>query len=228
MSNKAKKEKKGKKEFVVFGLGRFGRSVATALADGGCEVMAVDNNAEKVKDIAESVTYAVTCDVVDAEALEELGVGNFDGAIVAIGEDIEASVLVTILAKECGIPYVLAKAQNELHAKVLRKVGADLVVFPEKETGIRIANNLIAGNFFDAFELSSVFSLVELATPADWAGKSLIDLNLRAKRKLNVIGIRRDGRLNINPEATEPLREEDILVVIGKNEELKKLRESAK
>ncbi|MGN1084260.1 MAG: potassium channel family protein [Lachnospiraceae bacterium] len=217
--------KKAKKEFVVFGLGRFGRSVATALADGGCQVMAVDNDGEKVKEIADSVTYAVTCDVTDAEALASLGVGNFDGAIVAIGEDIEASVLVTILAKECGISYVLAKAQNELHAKILRKVGADLVVFPEKETGIRIANNLMEGNLLDAIELSSTFSLVEITTPADWVGKNLIELNLRAKRRLNVIGIRRNGKLNINPDAAEPLRDADILVMIGKNEELNKLRE---
>lgn len=224
----AKKAKKVKKEFVVFGLGRFGTSVAAALADGGCEVMAVDSNAEKVKEIAEHVTHAVTCDVVDAEALEALGVRNFDGAVVAIGGDIEASVMVTILAKECGIPYVLAKAQSELHAKILRKVGADMVVFPEKETGIRIANNLIGGNFFDAVELSSVFSLVEITLPKDWTGKSLIDLNLRAKRKINVIGIRRDGELNVNPDAAEPLEDGDILVVIGKNDELNKLRELGK
>ncbi|MDD6035074.1 MAG: TrkA family potassium uptake protein [Lachnospiraceae bacterium] len=217
--------KKSVKEFVVFGLGRFGESVATTLADRGCQVMAVDSNSEKVKDIADSVTYAVTCDITDADALSSLGIGNFDGAVVAIGGDIEASVLITIMAKELGIPYVLAKARNELHAKILRKVGADMVVFPEKETGIRIANNLMDGNFFDAIELSSTFSIVEIVTPADWVGKSLIELNLRAKRKINVIGLRRNGKVNINPDAAEPLKEEDVLVMIGKNEELNKLRE---
>lgn len=220
--------KKVKKEFVVFGLGRFGKSVATALADEGCEVMAVDNDAEKVKEIADRVTHAVTCNLLDTETFESLGIGNFDGAIVAIGEDVETSVLATILAKECGVPYVLAKAQNDLHAKILRKVGADLVVFPEKETGIRIAHNLMGGNFLDAIELSSTFSLVEIATPAEWVGKNLIELNLRAKRKLNVIGICRNENLNITPEATEPLRAEDILVIIGKNEEINKLRENNK
>lgn len=218
-------KKKKAKEFVVFGLGRFGQSVATTLADGGCQVMAVDRDAEKVKQIADSVTHAITCEIADTEALESLGIGNFDGAIVAIGGDVEASVLITILAKECGIPYVLAKAQNDLHAKILRKVGADMVVFPEKETGIRISNNLIAGNLFDAIELSSTFSMVELPAPTDWIGKSLIELNLRAKRKINVIGLRRDEKLNINPEATEPLREGDILVMIGKNDELSRLRD---
>lgn len=216
--------KKGKKEFVVLGLGAFGRSVAEALADEGCQVMAVDSDAAKVKEIMDKVTYAVTCDLANVEALQSLGVSNFDGAIVAIGGDIEASVLVTILAKECGIKYVIAKAQNDLHAKILHKVGADLVVFPEKETGIRIANNLLGNNLLDAIELSSTFSMAEITAPDDWVGKSLIDLNLRAKRKLNVIGLRRNGSLNINPDAAEPLKAEDILIIIGKNEELNKLR----
>lgn len=216
--------KKGQKEFVVLGLGAFGRSVAEALADEGCQVMAVDSDAAKVKEIMDKVTYAVTCDLANVEALQSLGVSNFDGAIVAIGGDIEASVLVTILAKECGIKYVIAKAQNDLHAKILHKVGADLVVFPEKETGIRIANNLLGNNLLDAIELSSTFSMAEITAPDDWVGKSLIDLNLRAKRKLNVIGLRRNGSLNINPDAAEPLKAEDILIIIGKNEELNKLR----
>ncbi len=220
--------KKGKKEFVVLGLGAFGRSVAVALADAGCQVMAVDSDSSKVNEIMDRVTYAVTCDVANVEALQSLGVNNFDGAIVAIGGDIEVSVLVTILAKECGIGYVVAKAQNDLHAKILHKVGADLVVFPEKEAGIRIANNLFGNNLLDAIELSSTFSMAEITVPEEWVGRSLIDLNLRAKRKLNVIGIRRMEHLNINPDAAEPLKAEDVLIMIGKNEELKKLGEGKK
>lgn len=212
-----------KKEFVVFGLGRFGESVAMALAESGCEVLVVDDNQDKITDIAEHVTHAVCADITDAESLEDLGIGNFDGAIVAIGTDLEASVLITILAKECGIPYILAKAQNELHAKILKKVGADKVVFPEKEMGIRIANNLMMGNFFDAVELSSKFSMMDLDIPEDWCGHTLRSLNVRATKKVNVIGIRRDGGLNINPDPDEPLKSGDILVVIGKNEVLKKL-----
>ena len=146
-----------KKEFVVFGLGRFGTSVARTLAESGCEVLVVDDNEDKIHEIADYVTHAVCANVTDVDSLESLGISNFDGAIVAIGQNLEASVMVTILAKEAGIPYVLAKAQNDLHAKVLKKVGADMVVFPEKETGIRIANNILMGNFFDAVELSSTF-----------------------------------------------------------------------
>jgi len=220
--------KKIKKEFVVLGLGAFGRSVATALADGGCQVMAVDKNSARVKEVSDNVTHAVTCNVTNVEALQSLGINNFDGAIVAIGGDIEASVLVTILVKEMGIKYVLAKAQSDLHAKILHKVGADLVVFPEKETGNRIASNLIENNLLDAIELSSTFSMADIVIPEEWIGKSLIELNLRAKRKLNVIGIRREEQLNITPDAAEPLQAGDVLIIIGKNEELTKLQESGK
>lgn len=212
-----------KKEFVVFGLGRFGKSVATTLADSGCEVLVVDDNEDKIQEIAGEVTFAVKADVTDADALEGLGISNFDGAIVAIGENLEASVMVTILAKEMGIPYVLAKAQTDIHAKVLKKVGADMVVFPEKETGIRIANNLLMGNFFDAVELSSTFSMMELDILKEWDNHSLRELNLRAKYKINVIGLKRNNRLDINPDADTLLHKGDVVVIIGRNEVLNKL-----
>lgn len=212
-----------KKEFVVFGLGRFGRSVATTLAEGGCEVLVVDNDEDKIQEVADAVTYAVKADVCDAESLENLGISNFDGAIVAIGEDLEASVMVTILVKELGIPFVLAKAQSEIHAKVLKKVGADRVVFPEKETGLRIAHNLMMGNMFNAIELSSTTSMMEIDVPPSWDGYSIKELNLRAKYRINVIGLRRGEKLDINPEPDEKLTSEDILIVIGNNEVLLKL-----
>lgn len=211
------------KEFVVFGLGRFGKSVATTLADSGCEVLVVDDCEEKIQEMADVVTYAVKANVTDVDTMETLGISNFDGAIVAIGENLEASVMVTILAKELGIPYVLAKAQNDLHAKILKKVGADMVVFPEKETGIRIANNLLLGNFFDAVELSSTFSMIEIGALSEWDGHSLRELNLRAKYKVNVIGIKKNGVLDINPDADMTVSKNDILVMIGKNETLNKL-----
>lgn len=213
-----------RKEFVVFGLGRFGKSVASTLAEAGCEVMVVDDDEDKIHEMADLVTYAVRADVTDSESLTTLGISNFDGAVVAIGENLEASVMVTILAKEMGVPYVLAKAQSELHAKVLKKVGADMVVFPEKETGIRIANNLMMGNFFDAVELSSTYSMMEVDALTEWVGHSLKGLNLRAKRKINVIGIKRDDHLSINPDPEALIERNDILVIIGKNEDLKKLK----
>lgn len=212
------------KEFVVFGLGRFGKSVALTLAESGCEVLVVDNSEEKIHDIADSVTYAVKADVTDAETLATLGLGNFDGAIIAIGEHLESSVLGTILVKEMGIPFVLAKVQTETQAKVLRKVGADKVVFPEKETGIRIANKLIHGNFFDAVELSNTYSMMELNCRPEWDNHTLKELDLRRKYNINVIGIKHDEGFNINPQPEEKLFESDILVVIGENEMLSKLQ----
>lgn len=219
----AKKNGNGRKEFVVFGMGKFGISVAKALADNGCQVMAVDSEQSKVEEIAEDVTYAVCTDVTDADAIHSLGIRNFDGAIVAIGENLEASVLVTIIAKEMGIPYVLAKAQSELQAKVLKKVGADKIIFPEKETGIRIAHNLVSGNFFDAIELSAKYSMMDLDVPEEWVGKSLRELNLRATRKINIIGIKQEGEFEITPDPDAPLSADDTLVIIGKNQTLSKL-----
>ena len=213
-----------KKEFVVFGLGRFGWSVATTLAESGCEVLVVDESEEKIREISEIVTHAVRARITDAEVLRSLGISNFDGAVIAMAEDLESSVLTTILVKELGVSYILAKAQSEIHAKILRKIGADMIVFPEKETGIRIANNLIMGNFFDAVELSSTFSMIELALPDEWHGKTLQTLDLRNHYQINVIGLKRNGEVNITPNATLPLHKDDMLFIIGKNETLNKLR----
>lgn len=212
-----------RKEFVVFGMGHFGSSVAKTLSENGCQVLAVDMDQSKIELIADAVTYAVCTDVTDVDAIHSLGISNFDGAVIAIGGNLEASVMVTILAKELGIPYILAKARNELHAKILKKVGADMVVFPEKETGIRIAHNLMEGNLFDAIELSTQYSMMDFSVPEDWIGKSLRQLNLRAAKKINVIGLRRDGKLDITPEADMPLEADDVLIIIGKNHALSKL-----
>lgn len=212
-----------KKEFVVLGLGRFGKSVAMTLAEGGCEVLVVDDNEDIINEMADKVTYAVKANATDADTLKTLGISNFDGAVIGMGEDLEASVMTTILVKELGIPYVLTKAQNELHARILKKVGADMVVFPEKETGIRIANNLMRDNFFDAVELSSTCSMVDVEALNSWIGKSLRELNLRARLKINVIGIKKKENLNINPGADEAIEKGDVLVIIGNNDVLSKL-----
>lgn len=217
------KRKDKKKEFVVFGLGRFGQSVATTLEDSGCEVLAVDQNQDRIQSMAEIVTRAVRADVTDKEALEALGIGNFDGAIIAIGENLEASVMATILVKELGIPYILAKAQSDIHAKVLKKIGADSIVLPEKEMGIRIANQLLLGNFFDAIELSTTFSIMEIDLPSDWEGKNIIQLDLRKKYKINVVAIKNKEEVNITPDPTKPLSRDDVLIIIGKNDVLNKL-----
>lgn len=212
-----------KRIFVVFGLGRFGESVATTLAESGCEVLAVDSDPDKVQEIASKVTHAVCTDVMDVEVLQSLGLNHFDAAVIGIGKNLEASIMLSILSKEMGVPFVLARAQTELHAKVLRKVGVDKVVFPEQETGIRIAHNLIMGNFFDAVELSKTFSLMDLIAPESWVGKNLRELNLRTSHGITVVGIRRGEDFEINPDPGNKIQSDDMLVVIGKNDVLNQL-----
>ena len=228
MERKSKKVKNEKKVFVVFGLGRFGRSIAITLADGGCEVMVIDKDPGKIQEMAEIVTYAMAADVTDVETMDSIGISNFDGAVVAIGQSLEASVMITIMAKELGVPYILAKAQTDIQGKVLKKVGANVVIYPEKEMGIRIAHNLLMGNFFAAVELSTTFSMMELDTLEKWDGYSLSQLDLRKKYKINVVGLKRNSTFDINPDPEMPLSKDDTLVVIGKNDILNKLVEMKK
>lgn len=215
-------------DFVVFGLGKFGRSVAQTLAENGKEVLAIDNNEEIIQDIAGVVTHAVQADVTDSDALKALGVGNFDVAVIAISNNLQASIMSTILAKEMGVPYVIAKAQNDIHKRVLEKVGADKVIFPEREIGVRIANNLISETFVDFIELSDDFSIVELSVVEEWVGKSLKELNMRVNYGINVMAIRKGDNISITPGPDLVLQSADILVVIGANTDLWKISDRAR
>lgn len=211
------------KEFAVFGLGEFGKSVALNLIKCGCEVLVVDNDSEKVNEIADHVTYAVTADVTDYNILKSLGIRNLDGVIVAMAESLEASIMATIFAKELGVPFVMAKAYTDVQATVLRKVGADEIAFPEKEMGARIARNIVSGNFVDLVELSSKFSLVEMELPQSWKGMTLRELNSRDKLGVNVIAVKsgEDVRVNLNPDI--PFEEDEILIIVGDNHMLERL-----
>jgi trk system potassium uptake protein TrkA len=211
------------KEFAVFGLGEFGKSVALTLADSGCEVLVVDNDSEKVKEVADSVTYAVTADVTDFNTLKSLGIRNLDGVIIAIAESLETSVMATIYAKELGVPYVMAKAYTEVHATVLKKVGADAIAFPEKEMGTRIAKNLVSGNFVDLIELSSKFSMVEMKIPENWKGMTLRELNPRDKLGVNVIAAKYGDDVNVNLDPDTPFKDTETLIIIGDNNMLERL-----
>lgn len=214
-----------KMDYAVLGLGKFGSSIALTLSRNGCEVLAVDIVKDIVQDVSEEVTHAVQADVTDPDALNALGIRNFDVVVIGISENMQASILSTILVKEMGVPFVIAKAQNDIHKKVLEKVGADKVIFPEREIGVRIANNLISKNFLDYVELSDQHSIVEIAVLPDWIGKSLKELDLRNKYKINVMAIRKENNgLSITPGPDDVLNEKDVIVVIGKNTELQKLR----
>lgn len=213
-------------DFVVFGLGKFGKSVAQTLASNGKEVLAIDSNEEVIQDVSDFVTHAVQADVTDSDALKALGVGNFDVAVIAISNNLQASIMSTILAKEMGVPYVLAKAQTDIHKRVLEKVGADKVIFPEREIGVRIANNLISANFVDQIELSDDYSIVETEVLDEWVGKSIREIDVRVNHNINIMAIRKGDSISITPGPDLVLQSSDVLVVIGSNADLRKINKN--
>ncbi len=215
-----------RKQFAVFGLGSFGKSVALTLESFGCDVIVVDNSYEKVQEISDSVAYAIRADASDPDAMKELGGRNLDAAIVAISEDMEAGIMATIISKEMGIPYVLAKAKNDLQGTILKKVGADEVVFPERDMGCRVAKNLVSAAFTDWIELSPEYSLTEKLIPKQWVGKSLVELKIREKYGMNVVGIMKDGHVDVTFNPRNPLPEDCILIIIGANSVLEKFEEN--
>ncbi len=215
------------KNYVVFGLGKFGRSVAETFAENGKEVLAIDMDDEVVQDVSDTVTHAVQADVTDEDALRALGIGNFEVAVVAISNNLQASIMATILAKEMGVNYVVAKAQNPVHKRVLEKVGADRIVFPEREIGIRIANNLISSNFVDFIEVSEDYAMVEIGALLEWVGKTLKELNMRVNYGINVMAVKRNDNMTIMPGPDLVIEQTDVLVVIGSNSDLRKIKEIA-
>lgn len=213
------------KQIAVIGLGRFGESVAKTLFRMGYEVLAVDADADRVKNIADVVTYAVQVDAMEEEALKSLGLRNFDVVVVAIGQKVKANILVTVMLKEMGVPKIVAKAHDELHGRVLEKIGADVVVFPERDMGVRIANALVSKNIIDQIHLSPDFSIIEIVAPVKYCGKTLGGSALRQKFGINVLAIRRKEDIIIAPGANQTIQEGDILVAIGRSNGLKKLEE---
>ncbi|MDD3363162.1 MAG: TrkA family potassium uptake protein [Hespellia sp.] len=213
-----------KKQFAVFGLGNFGESVAISLEKLGCDVVVVDASAEKIQDISDEVSYAMRGDITDPDVLQSLGARNLDGAIIAVAENMEASIMATIISKEIGIPFVIAKAKNERHAMILEKIGADKVVFPEREMGSRVAKNLMVSSFEDLIEVSPDYSLVRLTVPDEWVGKSLIELKLREKYKVNVVGTIQNGEVHAEINPQEPLQEKTRIMMIGSNKNLEKFK----
>ena len=205
------------KQYAVFGLGIFGESVARTLQNLGCEVVVVDNRAERVQAIADSVSYAMKADFGDPEVVRSMGARNLDGVIVAVAEDMEASVMATIVSKELGVPYVLAKAKNDLHATILRKLGADAVVFPERETGENIARNLVSANFADWISLSPEYSIIEVAAPRSWIGRSLQELDVRRSHDVSVVGTVVAEKVEVNPDPAVPIAEDTVLILVGRN-----------
>jgi len=220
-----------KKQFAVIGLGRFGSSVAIALAESGSEVIAIDKDDEKVKNISDLVTYALVLDAIDEKALRSAGVQNVDVAIVSIGENIEANILVVMLLKELKIKTIIAKAVTALHGKVLEHLAVDKIVYPERDMAIRVAHGLVRPGIVDLLELSPEYSIIEMPAPAVFVGKSLQDNQLRIKYGVNLIAIKRmksekgiqRETWNVNPLPTDIINEGDLLVTIGLNKDLERL-----
>lgn len=214
-----------RKQYAVFGLGSFGESVAVTLQELGCEVVVVDNHMERIENISPYVSYAVQADIEDPEVIRSLGARNLDGVVVAVADDMEASIMATLVSKEIGVPYVLAKAKNDLHAKVLKKIGADSIIFPEKEIGQSVARNLVSGEFMDWISLSPDYSITEIAVPEKWIGKSLSEIDVRRTKDVNVVGVRIGEKIQVTIDPEEPLQKEMMLIMIGSNEALEKFGE---
>ena len=210
--------------YAVIGLGRFGYSIAQELMAAGCEVLAIDLDEELVQRISDSVTDAVVADARDEQVLHSLGIRNYDCGVVAIGDDVAASILITLLLKEAGVAKVVCKASDEIHKKALLKVGADRVVIPEKEMAGRIARGLATPNVMDYIELSNQFAIVERRAPESWIGKSLKELNVRSKYGLSIIAFRRDREMIVSPDPNAPILPGDVLIVLGQEDDLARLR----
>ena len=215
---------KVKKTYAVFGLGRYGRAVARELVENGMEVVAVDAEQKIVNDAAAYLPVCKCADVADAEVISRLGIGSIDTVVICMASNLEASVMAVTLCKEAGVKTVIAKCANEMHQKILLRVGADEVVFPENESGIRLAQNLLSSGFIDVISLSKDVSILEIDLRDEWLGKNLIELNLRKKYGFNIVAIKKGERVNVNIDPEQPLDAESTLIVIANIDRLGRIK----
>lgn len=211
------------RQFAVLGLGRFGQSIVKTLVANRCEVLCVDKNLEIVNEMSKYATHVVQADVTDPSALDALGLNNFDVVIIAIGENMEASIMATLLAKEKGVELVIAKAKNDTQRSILEKVGADRVVLPERDMGERIATTLLTTNIIDYINLSDKFAIAEIEPHKEWINKSLQKANIRAVSGINIVAIKRDNKVIVSPTAEEIIFAGDVLVTVGENSKIQRL-----
>ena len=213
-----------KKTYAVFGLGRYGIAVARELVNNGMEVIAVDTDERIVNAAADELPICKCADITDPDVIRQLGIANVDVVIIAMATNLEASVMAVTLCKEIGVKTVIAKSANAMHQKILQRVGADKVVFPENESGIRLAKNLLSSGFVDMVSLAKNVSMIELDVKPDWLGKNLIELNLRKKYSINVVALRKGESVSVDIDPRAPLQAEDKLIVIANTEKLSKLK----
>ena len=213
-----------KKTYAVFGLGRYGMAVAKELVENGMDVIAVDSDEHIVNAAADELPFCKCADITDPDVIRQLAISNVDVVVVAMANNLEASVMAVTLCKEVGVETVIAKCANEMHQKILTRVGADKVVFPENESGIRLAKNLLSSGFVDMVSLAKNVAMIELDVRPEWVGKNLIELNLRKKYSVNVVALRKGDMVSVDIDPHAPLLEHDKLIVIAHVEKLAKLK----
>ena len=213
-----------KKTYAVFGLGRYGTAVAKELVENGAEVLAVDIDEEKVNEAVTEIPYCKCADVTDPEVLKQLGISDIDVVIISMATNLEASVMAAMLCKEMGVKMVISKCASEMECKILSKVGADRVILPEQESGIRLAKNLLSSGFVDILEISSDVSMAELEVRSEWENKSLLELNLRKKYSINIVAVIENGKATVNIDPEKPLEKSMRLIVIADTAKLRKLK----
>ena len=212
------------KSIAVFGLGRFGRSLATELYNSGADVMVVDKNEFLIDEISDKVSYAVIADLTNEESIKEIGIENMDVVVVTMGSDLTASIMSVMVAKEVGVPYVIAKAADERMGNILSKMGADKVIYPEEEMGIRTAQTIVSDDFLEYFNIDNNLCLLEMKTRPEWVGKNLIELDLRNKYHINVVAVKFHSKMRSSIDPNRPLEADSKLVVILDKSDLAKFR----
>lgn len=212
------------KTYAVFGLGRYGRAVAEELVKNGAEVIAVDNNEERVNDAAQTIPVCKCADITDPEVIDKLDIAEVDVVIIAMANSLESTVMAITLCKEAGVKTVIAKCVEEMQGKIFERVGADKVVFPEKEAGTRLGKNLLSSGFIDIVELSEDVSMVEIPIKSQWEGKNLIELDLRKRYDINVVAISKDNKICTSIDPKMPLEQNMKLIVIADTAKLEKLK----
>ena len=215
---------KRQKQYIVVGLGRFGRAIAETLCQDGAEVLGIDNRMDLVEDMRDVLTHTIQMDAMDRDALETLGIQDFDIAFVTMGSDIRASGTIVLQLKELGARRIIAKAHDEFHGRMLEKLGADQVLFPERDMGRRIAHNLVTGNVIEFLDLSTQYSMAEIRPKPEWIGCTIGKLAMRSEKGINVVAIRNGDALNAMPQPETVLQEGDIMLVVTNEETLKKLQ----
>lgn len=211
------------KSFIVMGCGRFGESCAKTLVELDNEVLVIDEDYDKIKNISNDVTTAIQCDIMDEMAMKEIGLSNFDVAIISIGSSLTAAIMGTMLAKEAGVKYILAKAPSLREGSILKKVGADKIIYPERDMAKRVAHNLTSKNILDFFQISPKYSMVEQKIHDDWVNLDLEELKIRKRYGVTVVAVERGGDIIVSPSSDLQLMEGDILVIIGSNEQINKI-----